>query len=30
VRIVRPLLVAAGAAVLAWGSFVFAEGGWIG
>ena len=30
VRVVRPLLIAAGAAVLAWGSFVFAEGGWIG
>jgi hypothetical protein len=29
-RVVRPLLVTAGAAVLAWGAFVFAEGGWIG
>jgi hypothetical protein len=30
VRMVRPLLVAAGAGILVWGSFVFAEGGWIG
>jgi hypothetical protein len=30
VRAVRPPLVAAGAVVLAWGAFVFAEGGWIG
>ncbi len=30
VQAVRALLVAAGAAVLAWGAFVFAEGGWIG
>jgi hypothetical protein len=29
-RILRPLLVGAGASVLAWGAFVFAEGGWIG
>ena len=28
--VVRPLLVAAGGAVLVWGAFVFAEGGWIG
>lgn len=27
---VRPLLVAASAALLTWGAFVFAEGGWIG
>ncbi len=29
-RLIRPVLVAAGSAVLAWGAFVFAEGGWIG
>jgi len=29
-RVVRPVIVAAGAGVLAWGAFVFAEGGWIG
>ncbi len=29
-RLARPLLVAAGAAVLVWGAFVFADGGWIG
>jgi hypothetical protein len=29
-RILRPLLVGAGASVLAWGAFVFAQGGWIG
>lgn len=27
---VRPLLLAAGAAGVAWGAFVFAEGGWVG
>ncbi len=30
VRCVRPVLVAAGAALLAWSAFVFAEGGWVG
>lgn len=29
-RVLRPLLVAAGAVVFCWGAFVFAEGGWIG
>lgn len=29
-RVLRPLLVGVGAAVLAWGAFVYAEGGWIG
>jgi hypothetical protein len=29
-RVVRPLLVTGGAAVMVWGAFVFAEGGWIG
>jgi Mannosyltransferase (PIG-V) len=28
--VLRPLLVGAGALVLAWGAYVFAEGGWIG
>ncbi len=28
--LVRPLLVAGGAAVMAWGAFVFAQGGWVG
>ncbi|MDQ6856087.1 MAG: hypothetical protein M3Z57_03320 [Candidatus Dormibacteraeota bacterium] len=29
-RALRPLMVAAGAAVLTWSAFVFAEGGWVG
>lgn len=28
--LVRPLLVAGGAAVMAWGAYVFAQGGWVG
>jgi len=30
IRAVRPVLVEASAAVLAWGAYVFAEGGWVG
>jgi hypothetical protein len=30
VQMVRPLILAASGAMLAWGAFVFAEGGWIG